>query len=295
MKHFRFYLRQRQKLVDKALQRCLPSATDKPVAIHKAMRYSVFCGGKRVRPILCLAACEAVSGHSARAMDSACAMELIHTYSLIHDDLPCMDDDDLRRGRPTSHKIFGEGMAVLAGDALLTHAFELLAKNGAGLPTTQALQVIKTIARAADSRNLIGGQVGDLQAEGKKVSLAALRHIHLQKTAALIEAAVEAGALAGKASPKQCSALRTYARNIGLAFQVADDILDVLGDEKKMGKRVRKDSAKQKATYPGILGLEKSRDYLKRLTRSALSSLRSFDAKADPLRAMARFIASRES
>ena len=261
MNDFPAYLEKQRRLVDKALDKCLPGASKRPAQIHKAMRYSVFCGGKRVRPILCLAACAAAGGSPVRAMETACVLELIHTYSLIHDDLPCMDDDDLRRGKPTSHKVFGEGTAVLAGDALLTMAFEILARNVVRLPSLRALRVSEAIARAAGSQNLIGGQIEDLDAEGKTISLSQLRYIHQHKTAALIEASVEAGALIAGASKTQLSHLVSYARNIGLAFQVADDLLDVTGDEQKMGKRARKDAGMKKATYPGILGLEKSRAY----------------------------------
>ena len=281
--------------VDAALNRCLPSARQRPTKIHASMRYSIEGGGKRVRPILCLAACEASGGSIAKAMPIACALELIHTYSLIHDDLPCMDDDDLRRGRPTNHKIFGEGMAVLAGDALLTLAFEILAQNTTGIPAALTLRIIHLLANASNSHNLIGGQVEDLLGEGRKISRSDLRFIHRHKTAALIQASVEAGGLAAQAPPSKMIALQDYGWNIGLAFQIADDILDVIGDEKKMGKRLRKDAGMRKATYPGIMGMEKSRKTLKRLTQSALRNLRPFGAQADPLRQMARFLASREN
>ena len=295
MKDFPVYLQRRKKLVDGALSGLLPPSNAKPSLIHKAMRYSLFIGGKRIRPILCLAACEAVEGRMADAMQAACALELIHTYSLVHDDLPCMDDDDLRRGKPTNHKVFGEGIAVLAGDALLTLAFEILANNAAKLRGPHATRVVHVIARAAGSRNLIGGQVEDLLGENQKLPLARLRRIHLSKTAALIQAAVHAGALVGGASPAAIARLRAYGRDIGLAFQVADDILDVAGDEKKMGKRVGKDAGMRKATYPGIMGLDKSRDFLRRLTASAIRHIATLGPAADPLRDMARYLASRDS
>lgn len=295
MHAFSAYLKSRAKMVDTALGRYLPAATVRPPKIHEAMRYSMFGGGKRVRPVLCLAACDAVGGSTAKALPAACALEMIHTYSLVHDDLPCMDDDDLRRGRPTSHKVFGEGAAVLAGDALLTEAFVLLASNRTGLPETSALKIVHLIADAAGSRHLIGGQMADLENEGKRVSKQTLQFIHRQKTSALIEASVLSGAAAGGATPAQIRHLSAYARAIGLAFQIADDILDVTGDEQKMGKRVRKDSGKHKATYPGLYGLEKSRALLRRLTQQALRALRSFDAKADALRAMGEFLATREN
>ncbi len=294
MLNFLAYLENRRKRVDKALHGFLPAPNTKPAHIHKAMHYSVFNGGKRVRPILCLAACEAAGASPQRAMQTACALELLHTYSLIHDDLPCMDDDDMRRGKPTSHKVFGEGMAVLAGDALLTYAFELLAMNDAKVPAPLALKIIGLIAKASGSQNLIGGQVADLEAEGKKLALSQLRTIHMHKTAALIEASVKAGAMIGSASKAQLTRLSAYGRNIGLAFQVADDILDVTGDEQKMGKRLRKDAGMRKATYPGIVGLENARAYLRHLTQSAVGNLAIFGEEAEPLRAMARFIASRE-
>ncbi len=288
------YLKERKAVVDDALDRVLPSASRRPPQIHKAMRYSVQIGGKRIRPILCLAACDAVGGTRAKAMDTACALELIHTYSLIHDDLPCMDDDDLRRGRPTCHKVFDEATAVLAGDALLTFAFEILAQNTARVSEKTALRVARAIAIAAGSNRLIGGQMEDILGEGKKVSLSQLRFIHQNKTAALIEASVLTGALTGGASRAQLASLSVYGKSIGLSFQVADDILDVTGNEKMMGKRVHKDAGMKKATYPGLLGLEKSRRYLERLTQSALASLRSFGPSADPLREIALFIARRD-
>ena len=295
MHYLKEYLSGRKKLVDAALERLLPAATAKPSIIHKAMRYSLFIGGKRIRPILCLAACEAAGGKLADAIETACALELIHTYSLVHDDLPCMDDDDLRRGRPTNHKVFGEGIAVLAGDALLTLAFEILANNAAGLAPCNATRLLQMIAHAAGSRNLIGGQVEDLLAENQRLSLGRLRQIHLAKTAALIQASVHAGALIANASPAAITNLCAYGRDIGLAFQVADDILDVAGDEMKMGKRVRKDASLSKATYPRILGLEKSRAYLRRLTSRATRSIKSLGPAALPLRQIAEYLASRDS
>ncbi len=287
MNNLKSYLEERRKMVNSTLENILPSTRVKPSVIHKAMRYSLFIGGKRIRPILCLAACEAIGGRIADALEPACALELIHTYSLVHDDLPCMDDDDLRRGKPTNHKIFGEGIAVLAGDALLTLAFEILAKHSAGL--------VQLVARAAGSRNLIGGQVEDLLGENKKISLGLLRFIHLAKTAALIQASIHAGAWIGGASPTAVKNMQAYGRDIGLAFQVADDILDVSGDEKKMGKRTRKDAELHKATYPSILGLGKSRAHLHRLTVSANNHIRSLGPKADPLRKIAHYLASRNA
>lgn len=294
LNNFPAYLEKQGRLVDKALDAYLPRAGTRPAKIHKAMRYSLFIGGKRVRPILCLAACEAAGGNARSAMPAACALEIIHTYSLIHDDLPCMDDDDLRRGKPTSHKVFGEGMAVLAGDALLTFAFELLASNPTRLPAATALEITHLLGIAAGSQKLIGGQAEDLQNEGKRISPSALRYIHLNKTAALIEASVTAGVLVAGTSAARRKNLESYGRNIGLAFQIADDILDVVGDEKKMGKRARKDANLQKATYPGLFGLEKSRILLRVLTGNALRDLSGLGRKAEPLRAMARFIASRD-
>lgn len=287
------YLRSRQKLVDAGLDRALPPARTKPATLHRAMRYSVFAGGKRLRPVLCIAAAEACGGRAENALPAACAVECIHTYSLIHDDLPCMDDDDFRRGKPTSHKVFGEGVAVLAGDALLTVAFEILA----GAPATKRHPVsaqIRELAVASGSRELIAGQVADLEGEGKTPSPAELRFIHGAKTAALLAAAIRLGGMAADAGKAELQALGKFGRALGLAFQVIDDILDVTQSSEKLGKSAGKDVASGKMTYPAVFGLEKSRLVAGRLTREAREALASFGNRAEVLRAIADHLLARE-
>jgi geranylgeranyl diphosphate synthase type II len=287
------YLLARQKMVDAALDRFLPRASAKPATIHKAMRHSLFAGGKRLRPILCIAAAEACGGTAKKALPAACAVECLHTYSLVHDDLPCMDDDDLRRGRPTSHKVFGEGIAVLAGDALLTIAFEILAQAPRTARHSVASQ-ITGLAVAAGSRHLIGGQVADLENEGRKISGGGLRFIHRSKTAALLTASIRLGAMSANATPAQLAALTTFGESLGLAFQVIDDILDVTQPSEKLGKSAGKDVAAQKATFPAVFGLEKSRREAARLTRTARAALESFGDRAATLRALAEYLLARE-
>ncbi len=287
------YLQQRRAAVDRALGRFLPAATVRPATIHQAMRYSLFAGGKRLRPILCLAAAEACGGQTAAALPFACAVECIHTYSLVHDDLPSMDNDDFRRGRPTCHKAFGEGIAVLAGDALLTIAFEIAARAE---PTRRYpfRKIFHELASGAGSRKLIAGQVADLEAEGRPITRAQLRYIHLNKTAALLTAGVRLGAMSANATAPQLEALSDFGRSLGLAFQVIDDILDVTQTSEKLGKSAGKDAAAQKATYPAVLGLEKSRAEAKRLTQEAHHALDLFGKKADLLRALAHHLLERE-
>jgi geranylgeranyl diphosphate synthase, type II len=287
------YLVSRQKMVDAALEAYLPKPTVKPVTIHKAMRYSVFAGGKRLRPILCLAAAECCGGDPAEALPLACAIECIHTYSLIHDDLPCMDDDDLRRGMPTSHKVFGEGIAVLAGDALLTFAFELAAK-ASGWPRYPLKEIIQELAIAAGSRRLIAGQVIDLESEGKRVSLPELRFIHASKTAALLRASMRLGAMSANATPARLESLSKFGNSLGLAFQVIDDILDVTQSSETLGKSAGKDIAAEKATYPSVIGLEQSRKVAKRLTDDAHRHLGYFGRKADILHDIANYLLDRK-
>lgn len=287
------YLKKRQKKIDCALDRFLPRESAKPPTIHKAMRYSLFAGGKRLRPILCLAAAEACGGERAPALPLACAMECIHTYSLIHDDLPSMDNDDLRRGRPTCHKVFGDGIAVLAGDALLTIAFEIAAT--AQLPRRYDLkQIVSEIAVAAGSRKLIAGQVADLEAEGQPITRAGLRSIHDNKTAAMLIASVRLGAMSANATAKQLGAMSAFGAALGLAFQVIDDILDVTQTSEKLGKSAGKDVAAQKATYPAVIGLEKSRREAQRLTREAHEALAGLGSKAETLRVLANHLLDRE-
>ena len=287
------YLVSRGKLVDQALDRFLPREKTKPATIHRAMRYSLFAGGKRLRPILSLAAAEACGGAVREAIPLACAVECVHTYSLIHDDLPCMDNDDFRRGRPTCHKVFGDGIAVLAGDALLTVAFEIVAKSR-GWPRYDVRALIRELALASGSLHLIAGQVVDLESEGKKLTGDELKFIHLAKTAALLTSSIRLGAMSANATPVQLRALTTFGRALGLAFQVIDDILDVTQTTEKLGKSAGKDIAAQKATYPSVFGLEKSRAEAHRLTRAALAAIKPFGEKAAMLRALADYLLQRD-
>lgn len=287
------FLATRAAAVDRALDRFLPAATAKPATIHRAMRYSLFAGGKRIRPALCLAAAAAVGGDEAQALPLACAVECIHTYSLVHDDLPAMDDDDYRRGKLTSHKVFGEGIAVLAGDALLTQAFEIAARCR-GWPRYSHQAVILELARAAGSLQLIAGQVADLENEGKRISAQQLRYIHERKTSALLGCSVRLGGMSANCTPAQLEALACFGYNVGLAFQVIDDILDVTQTSEKLGKTAGKDSRAQKATYPSILGLDRSRRIAAQLTRQAFDALRGFKGKAVALEALAEFLLRRD-
>jgi len=292
------YLKDRCKMVDEALERFLPPADELPLSIHKSMRYSVFAGGKRVRPILLLAACDAVGGDINLAMPAACAMEMIHTYSLIHDDLPAMDDDDFRRGNPTNHKVFGEAIAILAGDALLTEAFILLSNPAhmKGAATDGLLQVIHEIAGCAGSRGMVGGQVVDMESEGKHdIDLATVQYIHTHKTGALIKASVKAGAIIGGADEARLKAITRYGEAIGLAFQIADDILDIEGTTEEIGKDAGSDEARGKATYPAVVGVAEAKRRAAELVEMAMDSLSSLDEKADPLREIARYVVYRKS
>ena len=287
------YLAARQKRVDRALDRYLPGEKTRPATIHRAMRYSLFAGGKRLRPILCLAAAEACGGRSNEAMPLACAMECIHTYSLVHDDLPSMDNDDFRRGRPTNHKVFGEGIAVLAGDALLTRAFEIVARSKPGGRYPMAT-LLREVAVAAGSTKLIAGQVADLEAEGRKVAPADLRYIHENKTAAILATSVRLGAMSANADPSTLRAITNFGRALGLAFQIIDDILDVTQTTEKLGKSAGKDVAAHKATYPAVIGLERSRAEARRLTTAAQRALAIFERKGEPLREIANYLLARE-
>src|SRR5437667_9823633 len=252
------YLAGRTATVNRALDRFLPRARTRPATIHKAMRYSLFAGGKRLRPALCLAAAEACGGSLDDAIPLACAVECIHTYSLIHDDLPAMDNDDYRRGKPTNHKVFGEGIAVLAGDALLTQAFEIAAQCK-GWRRYSHQHIILELTRASGSRQLIAGQVADLEGEGKGISARQLRYIHERKTSALLCCAVRLGGMSANCAPAQLKALTDFGRHVGLAFQVIDDILDVTQTSETLGKTASKDTQAQKATYPAIVGMDQSR------------------------------------
>jgi geranylgeranyl diphosphate synthase type II len=287
------YLAARQKEVDRALDRFLPKAASKPSTIHQAMRYSLFAGGKRLRPILCLAAGEACGGLTKSALPFGCAVECIHTYSLIHDDLPSMDNDDFRRGRATCHKVYGDGIAVLTGDALLTIAFEIAA-TADGWRRYDMREIIREISVAAGSRKLIAGQVADLEGEGRKITRAQLRYIHENKTAALLTTSVRLGAMSANATPTQLAAVSAFGYALGFAFQVIDDILDVTQTSEKLGKSAGKDAAAQKATYPAVMGLEKSRAEAGRLTRQAHDALRPLGKKAETLHALANYLLERE-
>jgi geranylgeranyl diphosphate synthase type II len=287
------YLRRQTVAVNQALNRLLPPAGAKPATIHRAMRYSIFAGGKRLRPALCLAAAEACGGRWADALPLACAVECIHTYSLIHDDLPAMDNDDLRRGKPTNHKVFGEGIAILAGDALLTEAFALAAQ-GRGWPRYNHRDIVLELARASGSMQLIAGQVADLEGEGKKIPASQLRYIHERKTSALLCCAVRLGGMSANCSPGQLRALTEFGCNVGLAFQIIDDILDVTQTSEQLGKTAGKDTAAAKATYPSIVGMEESRKIAGQLTARAFRALRIFKGKAPALEALAGFLLKRE-
>jgi len=287
------YLEARRLTVEEALEVALPQQDGPETGVVEAMRYSLFAGGKRLRPILCLAASEAVGGDLKAAMPAGCALEMIHTYSLIHDDLPAMDDDDLRRGKPTNHKVFGEAIAILAGDGLLTEAFVLLSDYNSLLPE-RAVQVIGVIAEAASYRGMVGGQVVDILSQNKRADLETVQQMHSRKTAALIAAATESGALTGKGSEAQVAALARYGRAIGLAFQIADDILDIEGDTELLGKTTGADEARGKVTYPAAVGLERSRQTANEMVNDALAALEGFDDRANPLRSLANYIITRK-
>ena len=288
------YLASRQKLIERALDRYLPKANAKPATLHRAMRYSLFAGGKRLRPILCLAAAEACRGNVSNVLPLACALECIHTYSLVHDDLPSMDNDDFRRGRPTCHKVFGDGIAVLAGDALLTIAFEIVSRTKPA-PRYDISVLLREIAVAAGSQRLIAGQVADLEAEGKNVKRDQLQFIHENKTAAILKSSVRLGAMSANADARKLSAITRFGQRLGLAFQIIDDILDVTQTSEILGKSAGKDVAAKKATYPAVIGLEKSRAEARQLTRQAHSALSVFSSHdAEPLHALANYLLERE-
>jgi geranylgeranyl diphosphate synthase type II len=290
------YLEERRGLVNRALEAYLPKVRGPAFRVTQAMHYSLFAGGKRLRPILCLAAAEAVGGDPGEVLPVACALEMIHTYSLIHDDLPAMDDDDLRRGQPTCHKQFDEATAILAGDGLLTEAFHTMAAA-----TTYEgreavlLEAIRLVADAAGYRGMVGGQMLDLLAEGRRVSLKELETIHRHKTGALLTAAVRTGALMGGGSRAEVTLLTSYGEKFGLAFQVTDDLLDVEGEAAEMGKTPGMDEKHGKATYPAVLGLEATRKWAQSLVEEAIAALESFQARAEPLRALARYLLVRRS
>jgi len=287
------FLETRTATVNAALDRFLPPATARPATIHKAMRYSLFAGGKRMRPALCLAAAAACGGFERDAMPLACAVECIHTYSLVHDDLPAMDNDDYRRGKLTNHKVFGESIAILAGDALLTQAFEI-AGRCRGWPRYPHRTILRELTHAAGSLQLIAGQVADLEGEGKKTSVAQLRYIHERKTSALLCCSARLGGMGANCTPAQLRALTDFGYHVGLAFQVIDDILDVTQTSEKLGKTAGKDTRAQKATYPSIVGLEKSRQIAARLTDNAFAALQAFKGRAVALEALAEYLLKRD-
>jgi len=287
------YLKDAKAEVDLCLDRLLPTETVPPVAIHRAMRYSIFAGGKRLRPILVLAAGESLGGRRSTLLYLGCCLEMIHTYSLIHDDLPALDNDDLRRGQLTCHKMFGEALAILAGDALLTRCFEL-AVDTPDLADSARLAVIGEIARAAGTvEAMIGGQVVDLESEGKPIEAAVLDYIHRSKTGALLTACTRCGALAAGCRDAQLAGLTDYGARVGLAFQIVDDILDVTTSSQALGKTAGKDMASHKATYPALYGIEASRERARELVLSAIDCIQALGEKAEPLRALARFVDAR--
>ncbi len=298
------YLQEKKEIVDLALEKYFPSQPDSiegeviPASLHKAIRYSLFTGGKRIRPILSMAAFESVGGKGERILPFSCALEMIHTYSLIHDDLPALDNDDYRRGNPTCHKVFGEAIGILAGDALLTEAFRLMTNQ-----VTQtfslgdgrlALELIHQVAQAAGVLGMVGGQVVDIESEGKEVDFPTLQYIHTHKTGALILVSVRVGATLGGANEETLKALTRFGEGIGLAFQIADDILNVEGKTALLGKKIGSDLSRRKATYPSLLGLEESKRRAKELVTSAVKALHSFGSEAEPLREIAWFILSRD-
>ncbi|MGH7923016.1 MAG: polyprenyl synthetase family protein [Candidatus Binatus sp.] len=290
------YLKERAQLIERALKQSVAEPTGAAARLYEAMRYSLLAGGKRLRPVLVLASCEAVGGKVEAAMGLACAVEMIHTYSLIHDDLPCMDDDDMRRGRPTNHKVYGEAIATLAGDALLTDAFKVLARSADGSASSPALvlETVAELATAAGSSGMVAGQVIDLLGEGRSKTVEELEELHGKKTGALFLASVRGGARLGGASESQIESLDAYARALGLAFQVVDDLLDVQGTPEEMGKRTQKDGERGKATYPSILGVERSMDLARELETRAHRALQGFGDRADALRQIATFVVERK-
>ena len=285
------YLHEQCRLVDSALDRWVPLPSAQPENIHKAMRYSLFAGGKRIRPILCMSAARVVSDQVSGLEDAACTLELIHTYSLIHDDLPALDNDDLRRGRPTCHKVFGEAMAILAGDGMISLAFELIATDADPL---LAPKLVAELARATGPQGMIGGQVLDMEGEQKSLRLDELQNLHRMKTGALLQAACRLGGIAANATEGQLSGLTLYGRYLGLAFQIVDDVLDVTASPEQMGKATGKDAARGKNTYPALLGVDETRRQATAQLDEAVASLKPLGASADGLRSLASFVVQRQ-
>jgi geranylgeranyl diphosphate synthase, type II len=289
------YLSRKKDSVDNTLEKLVPPAKTFPSSVHEAMRYSLFAGGKRVRPILAIAAAEALGVKTAGLLPLAGALELIHTYSLIHDDLPAMDNDDFRRGSPTCHKVYGEAIAILAGDGLLNMAFEVLSdpRQLKSVPENRLIAIIKEISTASGVFGMVGGQVVDMESEGKDIDFPTLEYIHTHKTGALIRASVRVGALYASAGKRHFTALTHYGEMVGLAFQIADDILDITGKQEEIGKDVGSDIKKGKKTFPSFYGLEESRRRAVEVVDKAITALKDFDRKADPLRELAKYIINR--
>ncbi len=286
------YLNAKRTEVEAALEQSLPVVY--PESIYESMRYSLMAGGKRLRPILCLATCELAGGTVAQAMPTACALEMVHTMSLIHDDLPAMDNDDYRRGQLTNHKVYGDDVAILAGDALLAYAFEFIAERTQGVPPQAVLDVIRRLGRAVGAAGLVGGQIVDLASEGKPdISIETLNFIHMHKTAALLEVSVVSGAILAGAKTNTVERLSRYAQNIGLAFQIVDDVLDITSTQEELGKSIGKDIQAQKATYPSIWGLEESKEQAAKLVQAAKDELEPFGHRKRPLVAIADYITAR--
>ena len=287
------YLKQQKASVEQALDRSIEIV--RPEKIYEAMRYSLLAGGKRLRPILCLATCDLIGGTEEMAIATACALEMIHTMSLIHDDLPAMDNDDYRRGKLTNHKVYGEDIAILAGDGLLSYAFEYVATQTKNVAPENILRVVACLGRTVGAAGLVGGQVLDLESEGKSdITAETLSFIHTHKTGALLEASVISGAILANAPQEDITRLSQYAKNIGLAFQIIDDILDITATDEQLGKTAGKDLEAKKATYPSLWGLEKSRFKAQELVDNAIAQLSVYDAKAEPLRAVANYIVTRD-
>jgi geranylgeranyl diphosphate synthase type II len=291
------YLKVKKRAIDMALEKIIPKETDFPQSLHKAMRYTLFPGGKRIRPILAMAAYEVVGGRGNGILPYACGLELIHTYSLIHDDLPALDNDDYRRGKPTSHRVFGEALAILAGDALLTEAFRLMSKEGlrGEMDSRAAMEAIDEISMSAGFTGMIAGQVVDIESEGKKVELPTLEFIHTHKTGSLILVSIRTGGRLGGAGDIEMEALTRYGKAVGLAFQITDDILDVEGSRASIGRAPGVDMAREKNTYPALLGLEESKRRCNELIGQAVAALELFGNKGAPLREIALYIGERTS
>ncbi len=291
------YLHERGKIIDDALDTFLPREKRFPPIIHEAMRYSVGAGGKRIRPILTLASVEAVGGDYKIAIPIACGIELIHTYSLIHDDLPCMDDAELRRGKPSNHKVYGEAMAVLAGDGLLTFAFEVISKWGKeyGADPYLLLNAVEEIARAAGPDGMVGGQAADILWEGRHITLEELNELHRYKTGALLVVSLRVGSIIAGGGEEELEALTSYGSAIGLAFQIIDDILDVSGDVTKLGKQVKHDGKNEKVTFPSLVGIERSKEIAYNLVEKGNKALEIFDEKAIPLKELGNYIIRRDN